>query len=80
MKRFGLNIEIRNINQHEEYREELIREGGKRTVPCLKIVNEDQSVTWLYESGDISGLTNAIVQLVNNENKANQIKIFIGWK
>ncbi len=53
MKRFGLNIARRNINQNEEYREELIREGGKRTVPCLKIVNEDQSVTWLYESGDI---------------------------
>jgi glutaredoxin len=53
IKRFGLNIELRNINQQESYREELIREGGKRTVPCLKITNEDQTVTWLYESGDI---------------------------
>lgn len=53
IKRFGLNIELRNINQQEELREELIREGGKRTVPCLKIVNEDQSVTWMYESNDI---------------------------
>ncbi|MGB1262648.1 MAG: glutaredoxin family protein [Cognaticolwellia sp.] len=53
MKRLGLNIELKNINQNEQYREELIREGGKRTVPCLKITNEDQSVTWMYESGDI---------------------------
>ncbi len=53
MKRFGLNIELRNINQNETYRDELIREGGKRTVPCLKIINEDQSVTWMYESSDI---------------------------
>ena len=53
MKRLGLNVELRNINQQESYREELIREGGKRTVPCLKITNEDQSVTWMYESGDI---------------------------
>lgn len=53
MKRYGLNIELRNINQQESYREELIREGGKRTVPCLKITNENQSVTWLYESKDI---------------------------
>ncbi len=53
IKRFGLNIELRNINQNESFREELIREGGKRTVPCLKITNEDQSVTWMYESGDI---------------------------
>ncbi|MBA6291904.1 glutaredoxin [Colwellia sp. MB3u-70] len=53
MKRLGLNIELRNINQHEQYREELIREGGKRTVPCLKIINADQSITWMYESGEI---------------------------
>ncbi|MFT5635968.1 MAG: glutaredoxin [Cognaticolwellia sp.] len=53
MKRFGLNIELRNINQNEQYREELIREGGKRKVPCLKITNEDQSVTWMYESSEI---------------------------
>ena len=53
MKRLGLNIELRNINQNEQYREELINEGGKRTVPCLKIINQDQSVTWMYESSDI---------------------------
>lgn len=53
MKRFGLNIRLCNINQDEKYLTELLREGGKRTVPCLKIVNEDQSVTWLYESSDI---------------------------
>ena len=53
MKRLGLNIELRNINQNQQYREELIREGGKKTVPCLKITNDDQSVTWLYESNDI---------------------------
>lgn len=53
MKRFGLNIELRNINDQVQYREELIKEGGKKTVPCLKITNEDQSVTWLYESNDI---------------------------
>lgn len=53
IKRFGLNIELRNINQNESYLEELVREGGKRTVPCLKITNADSSVTWLYESSDI---------------------------
>jgi glutaredoxin len=53
MKRDGLNIELRNINQNEAYREELIKEGGKRTVPCLKITDENQKVTWLYESSDV---------------------------
>ena len=46
-------IELRNINQNELYREELIKEGGKRTVPCLKITQEDQSIIWMYESSDI---------------------------
>jgi glutaredoxin len=53
MKREGLNIELRNINQKNDYREELIREGGKRTVPCLRIEKADGEVQWLYESSDV---------------------------
>jgi glutaredoxin len=53
MKREGLNIELRNINQKNDYREELIREGGKRTVPCLRIEQTDGQVKWLYESKDV---------------------------
>lgn len=53
MKREGLNIELRNINQKNDYREELIREGGKRTVPCLRTEKDDGQVQWLYESSDI---------------------------
>ena len=53
MKREGLNIELRNINQENDYREELIREGGKRSVPCLRIEKTDDEVQWLYESSDI---------------------------
>jgi len=53
IKRDGLNIELRNINQNENYREELIKEGGKRTVPCLRIIDENKEVTWLYESKDV---------------------------
>jgi glutaredoxin len=53
MKREGLNIELRNINQKNNYREELIREGGKRTVPCLRIENPEGEVQWLYESNDV---------------------------
>ncbi len=53
MKREGLNIELRNINQKNDYREELIREGGKRTVPCLRIEKADGHVQWLYESSDV---------------------------
>ena len=53
MKREGLNIELRNINSNNTFSEELIREGGKRTVPCLRIEKEDGQVQWLYESSDV---------------------------
>jgi glutaredoxin len=53
LKRDGLNIELRNINKNESYLEELIKEGGKRTVPCLKITDDQKKVTWLYESSEI---------------------------
>ena len=53
MKREGLNIELRNINQKNDFREELIREGGKRTVPCLRIEQANGEVQWMYESSDV---------------------------
>ena len=52
MKRDNLSIEVRNINQTPKYREELVEQGGKRKVPCLRI-EENNQVTWLYESSDI---------------------------
>lgn len=52
MKRQGLAIELRSI-KNEIYREELINEGGKATVPCLKIEEANKPVVWLYESSDI---------------------------
>ena len=53
IKREGLKIELRNISHNEHYRDELIREGGKRTVPCLRIEKLDGRVQWLYESKDV---------------------------
>ena len=35
-----------------ENRQLLIDQGGKGTVPCLRIEENDQ-VTWMYESSDI---------------------------
>ncbi len=53
IKRDGLNIELRNISDDNEIREELIREGGKRKVPCLKISAPNEPAKWLYESTEI---------------------------
>jgi len=52
MKRQGLQIGIRNIKD-ENHRDELLNEGGKAKVPCLKIEEPNKPVAWLYESNDI---------------------------
>lgn len=48
-----LNIELRNIQRQPQHRTELIKQGGKPQVPCLRIDLADGKNTWLYESRDI---------------------------
>ena len=45
-------VELRNTLEHPQYREELLMNGGKTQVPCLKIKTHSDS-RWLYESLDI---------------------------
>ena len=52
-KRHSLNIELRDAKDDAELKAELIREGGRHKVPCLRIEKPDNSVVWLYESNDI---------------------------
>ena len=53
MRRLGLNIELRDAQNDPQWKQELIEQGGKRQVPCLRISNEDGKVEWLYESKQI---------------------------
>ncbi len=53
MRRLGLNIELRDAQNDARWEQELVEEGGKRQVPCLRIIREDGEVEWLYESKDI---------------------------
>jgi glutaredoxin len=54
IRRLGLNIELRNTRKEPKWEQELIREGGKYQVPCLRIINDNDSIEWLYESNDIN--------------------------
>ncbi len=54
LKKLKLNIELRDIHQFPEYREELINNGGRSTVPSLRIQQEDGKVRWMYESSEIN--------------------------
>ena len=48
----GLEIPYRNIHQDRSAHQELLAGGGRSTVPCLRI-EDDDGVRWMYESLDI---------------------------
>ena len=53
VRRLGLNIETRDARNDPRWNQELINEGGKYQVPCLRLVKEDGSKEWMYESSNI---------------------------
>ncbi len=52
--RLALDIERRDARNDPKWNQELINEGGKYQVPCLKITAADGSVEWKYESSEIN--------------------------
>ena len=54
MHRLALDIEKRDARNDPKWNGELINEGGKYQVPCLKITAEDGGVEWMYESSLIN--------------------------
>ncbi len=52
--RLALNIENRDARNDPKWNQELITDGGKYQVPCLKITADDGSVQWMYESSNIN--------------------------
>ncbi|MGS0534775.1 glutaredoxin family protein [Pseudoalteromonas sp. SaAl2] len=52
IKRQGLKVDTRDAKNNHGYRQELLEQGGKIKVPCLRI-EENGQVNWLYESNDI---------------------------
>jgi glutaredoxin len=53
MRRLGLNIETRDARNDPQWNSELVNQGGKYQVPCLRLVKDDGSMEWMYGSDDI---------------------------
>lgn len=53
MRRLSIDIELRDAQHDAGHHAALMAGGGKPQVPCLRIVEADGNVRWLYESGDI---------------------------
>ncbi len=49
----NLNIELRDARRNAQWKEELVNEGGKFQVPCLRMKGENGEDVWMYESSNI---------------------------
>lgn len=52
IQQLSLKIKQKNIITEKEALADLLKGGGKRTVPCLRIDRDGKSF-WMYESADI---------------------------
>jgi glutaredoxin len=53
LRRRSLKIELKDAKNNIEFKNELVREGGKHKVPCLRIQTDAQNLVWLYSSDEI---------------------------
>lgn len=51
--RMGIAVELRDIHESVEYRDDLIEVRGRATVPVLRITSPDGDDRWMPESRDI---------------------------
>ncbi|MCB1803160.1 MAG: glutaredoxin [Gammaproteobacteria bacterium] len=61
LRRLGIEVELRDAKNDPRWRDELLAEGGRQQVPCLRIPQPDGSVRWMYESDDIIAYLERIV-------------------
>ena len=52
LRRLGGALELRDIDSNPAWRRELVEQGGKSQVPCLRITADGQH-RWLFESDAI---------------------------
>ena len=49
----SLKINLKDAKNNKTFKSELVNEGGKHKVPCLKIAKKYSKIIWLYESTEI---------------------------
>ena len=64
MRRQSINIETRDAKRNAQFADELVAGGGALKVPCLRIEEDNGSVTWMYESSDILAYLDQRFELV----------------
>ena len=51
-KKKSLKIELINAKK-EHHKHDLIQNGGRQKVPCLRVQLENKTIRWIYESNNI---------------------------
>jgi glutaredoxin len=51
--RLGLDVELRDVFQETQHRDDLVKARGRATVPVLRITSPDGEERWMPESRDI---------------------------
>lgn len=59
IRKFGLNIELRDAKNNPAFKQELLEQGGRHKVPCLRIDEGENNIKWLYDSNDINSFLKA---------------------
>ena len=53
IRKNSLRINLKDAKNNKIFKSELVNEGGKHKVPCLKIEKINAKTEWLYESSEI---------------------------
>jgi len=66
----GLDVALRHIQRQPHHRTELIKQGGRGQVPCLRIDLAEGKTIWLYESRDIMQFMRAYATEIEKDNNS----------
>jgi len=53
IRKNSLEITLKDARNNKKFKSELVNEGGKHKVPCLRIERINSESEWLYESTEI---------------------------
>lgn len=70
IKRLSLDIETRDAMRDMASRTQLLQDGGRLQVPCLRITDEQGNVTWMYESHTIVSYLQAVYATSPGDDRA----------
>ena len=64
VRKYGLEIEFKDAKNNKIYKKELVLNGGRHKVPCLRIDLLNGETTWLYESKAIIAFLETELKLI----------------